>query len=102
MLGHDQVSWDNDSGRERQPWSSIKSWAQLSANEKQAAELLGYTRKNWDNESGSERQPASASKTWAELTACIEIPNPHAPAFCPLDICLFALDSHSHPHSRHL
>ena len=37
MLGYTQVSWDNLSGQEQQPWSSIKSWASLTDNEKAAA-----------------------------------------------------------------
>ena len=70
LLGYTQVSWDNLSGKEQQPWSSIKSWAALKSYEIAAAMLLGYTATTWDNESGSEVQPASADKSWGELTAC--------------------------------
>ena len=72
MLGYEQVTWDNLSGEEQQPWSSIKSWASLTDNEKAAAVVLGYTATTWDNKSGSEANPASAAKHWAELTACGE------------------------------
>ena len=70
MLGYTQVSWDNLSGQEQQPWSSDKFWASLTDNEESAAVLLGYTQKAWDNESGSEQQPHSSFKSWRELTAC--------------------------------
>ena len=70
MLGYTQVSWDNLSGQEPQPWSGYKAWYELSLNEQAAVTLLGYTETTWDNESGSERQPASALKGWAELTMC--------------------------------
>ena len=79
VLGYTQVSWDNLSGQERQPWSSNKVWAELTDNEKAAAALLGYLPPTWDNASGNEAQPASANKDWAELTACgeyIRIPQP--------------------------
>ena len=71
-LGYTQASWDNLSGKEQQPWSTIKFWASLTANEKAAAVLLGYTQTNWDNDSRSEPQPASAAKSWSELTACAD------------------------------
>ena len=70
MLGYTQASWDNLSGQEQQPWSSIKSWASLTDIEKEGAAVLGYTDITWDNDSGSEAQPASANKGWAELSAC--------------------------------
>ena len=70
MLGYTQVSWDNDSGEELQPWSLIKSWASLSANEKIAASFLGYSQKSWDNESGLEPQPPSVVKSWDEQSVC--------------------------------
>ena len=69
-LGYTQVSWDNLSGKEQQPFSSIKSWAALVATEKAAAVLLGYNQRTWDNDSGSEPRPASAFKSWSELAAC--------------------------------
>ena len=70
MLGYTQASWDNLSGKERQPWSASKSWFEFSDNEKAAAGLLGYTQMTWDNDSGSEPRPASAFKSWSELTVC--------------------------------
>ena len=72
VLGFSQVTWDNLSGEEEQPWSSSKAWYELSTNQKAAALLLGYRQTTWDNESGSEPQPASAAKSWAELTTCVE------------------------------
>ena len=70
MLGYTPSTWDNLSGLEQQPWSSIKSWAALTANEKAAVEVLGYTQVTWDNRGGSRLQPASFYKHWQELTAC--------------------------------
>ena len=72
MLGYTQVSWDNESGEEKQPASADKYWANLTDSEKAAARVLGYTEKAWDDESGSEAQPASAIKHWDELTSCGE------------------------------
>ena len=74
VLGYTQVSWDNESGDEAQPWASNKQWRGLTENEKAAAALLGYTETTWDNVSGNEAQPASGDKSWAELTACGEYP----------------------------
>ena len=90
VLGFTQVSWDNLSGQEPQPWSSEKAWFELSLNEKAAAVLLGYSQTTWDNNSGSEPQPASAVKSWAELTACIqsEISISHTSIVCVLPLCL--------------
>ena len=70
VLGYNQVSWDNESGREKQPWAYEKPWIALREDEKAAAALLGYTETIWDNKSGLEAQPASGDKKWAELTAC--------------------------------
>ena len=71
-LGYTKLSWDDESGQERKPLASFKSWAQLTANEKAGAALLGYTQSSWDNVSGSETQPASADKSWDELLSCGE------------------------------
>ena len=60
------------SGNEQLPWSAIKFWASLTADEKAAAVVLGYNQVSWDNDSGSVKQPASATKTWALLTACAD------------------------------
>ena len=70
-LGYTQVSWDNASGEEKQPASTEKAWAELTAKEKAAASVLGYTAKSWDNDSGEEPQPASFNdKYWDELYTC--------------------------------
>ena len=71
-LGYTKLSWDDESGQERKPLASFKSWAQLTANEKAGAALLGYTQSSWDNVSGSETQPASTDKSWDELAVCDE------------------------------
>ena len=68
VLGYTQVSWDNLSGQEPQPWSWDKFWNELSVNEKAAIVLLGYDEKTWDNDSGMETQPDK--KSWAELSEC--------------------------------
>ena len=70
LLGFIQTTWDNLSGKQKQPSSADKYWAQLTSAEKAAAGLLGYIAKVWDNASGKEKQPASASKYWAKLSAC--------------------------------
>ena len=70
MLGFTQVSWDNLSGKEAQPASENKYWAELNDAEKAAAKVLGYNEKIWDNKSGSEPQPSSAANSWAQLTTC--------------------------------
>ena len=99
MLGYNQVTWDNDSGRERQPWSSEKSWAALSNNEKKATVLLGYSQKSWDNESGNEPQPASEDKSWAELTLCTPGEDPSQilrPIGVSLCLLLLGISNDSH------
>ena len=72
VLGYTQVSWDNWSGEEQQPWSSIKYWSSLTPNEKAAAEALGFNGTTWDNDSGFEPRPASADKPWSALIACAD------------------------------
>ena len=69
-LGYTDASWDNLSGDELQPWSSIKSWVHLTESEKAAAVVLGYTAVTWDNVSGAEAQPASSDKEWSGLISC--------------------------------
>ena len=93
VLGYTKVSWDNLSGKEKQPWSSFKSWFELSLNEKAAAGLLGYTETTWDNEWGSGPQPASVDKSWAELTACAKSENSMSctSIVCALPLCLLFL-----------
>ena len=65
-LGYTKVSWDNLSGKEQQPFSSIKFWASLTDTEKAAAALLGYTETTWE----SGQRPAARFKNWADLNAC--------------------------------
>ena len=69
-LGYTQVSWENLSGQEQQPYSSFKSWSLLRDDQKAAAAVLEYNQTNWDNKSGMEPQPTSVLKSWAELTVC--------------------------------
>ena len=76
VLGYTQVTLDNLSGKELQPWSSIKYWASLTDNEKAAVEVLGYTEAMWDDQSGLELQPYSSWKLWDELAACGEGKHP--------------------------
>ena len=72
ILGYTQVSWDDVSGKTKQPRVEDKTFAELTHEERVAAVALGYTAKTWDNESGKEKEPASEDKLWAELTACGE------------------------------
>ena len=69
VLGYTQASWDNKSGREKQPSSSKKYWNQLTMRERAAAAALGYTEWKWDKGDKSD-EPASANKHWTALTAC--------------------------------
>ena len=71
-LGYTQLSWDNLSGKETQPFSSIKYWFSLTENEKAAAAVLGFTQVIWDNASGSVTQPIVFSKSWTELATCAD------------------------------
>ena len=70
LLGHTQASWDNISGKEKQPSSAGKYFAELTHYQRVAAVTLGFTSTTWDNKSGKEKQPAS--KYFAELTTCSE------------------------------
>ena len=72
VLGYTQVTLDNLSGNEQQPWSSIKYWASLTSEEEKAAKLLGYNEQTWDDKSGIEIKPDSHYKFWDELTGCDE------------------------------
>ena len=71
-MGYTQQSWDDESGKEKQPASAKKYWAKLTDAEKAAAMVLGYTERIWDK-GGKKDQPASADKYWAELTSCESI-----------------------------
>merc|ERR1712134_198906 len=53
LLGFTQASWDNMSGKHKQPESSTKTWAQLTTSEKAAYTVLGYTETNWSKISQS-------------------------------------------------
>ena len=66
-LGFTQRSWDNESGRERQPASEDKAWLQLTQRERRAATRLGYNQRLWDWLEPAQ-QPASAGKGWSELS----------------------------------
>ena len=72
-LGYTQRSWDNVSGRERQPASENKAWFQLTPRERQAATILGYNQRLWD-QSETAPQPASGDKAWSELSSCGGMP----------------------------
>lgn len=69
VLGYGQVSWDNLSGEELQPWQAKMPWVSLNSVEKQAAVILGYTQLTWDDKE-TEAQPDSFHKTWFKLTEC--------------------------------
>ena len=72
VLGYTPVSWDDLSGGETQPWSSIKAWAALTEEEKAAAAVLGYMRPTWDNRTRFAPKPVSAMKMWSELSSCAD------------------------------
>ena len=71
-MGHTQASWDNISGKEKQPSSEGTIFYALTHEERVAAVTLGYTSTTWDNKSGKEKQPAADGKNWAELATCGE------------------------------
>ena len=71
-LGYTQTSWDNRSKKEKQPAVALKSWKDLTHDQRVAAVTLGYTGKTWDNKSGKEKQPASKKQRWTQLTTCGE------------------------------
>ena len=75
MLGFTQISWDNISGKEKQPSPMAKSWTKLKHDERYAAVALGFTGDSWDNFSGKEKQPDAMAKKWAELATCGECPS---------------------------
>ena len=64
-LGYTKLSWENKSGKEKQPSSADKGWDELTDREKAAAARLGYTGKMWDNE----EVPPAMEKEWDELTS---------------------------------
>ena len=66
ILGYTQVSWDNKSGKEKQPDSMEKYWDELADTEKQAATVLGYNANMWDK---GKKLPPAMKKHWADLTS---------------------------------
>ena len=66
VLGHTQISWDNDSGRERQPASEDRDWSQLTDRQMAAALVLGYNQGMWDGLITAP-QPDTANMGWSEL-----------------------------------
>ena len=64
QLGYTQVTWDNDSGKEPQPASSSKAWAELTDVERNAAVALGYSQLSWDYP-----WPPAADTHFAKLTS---------------------------------
>ena len=92
VLGYTQQIWDNASGKEKQPASARKHWAQLTDAEKAAAMVLGYTGDTWDGKGGKKgkkHQPASAKKYWAELTSCGESPAVAQPLSGHICTCIY-------------
>ena len=45
-----------------------KPWANLTEDEKEAAQVFGYTKGSWDDDSGREGQSNVTSRPWEELT----------------------------------
>ena len=70
MLGYTQASWDDSSGKVKQPLAADKSWDQLHSHERSLALALGWSKKTWENESKKEPQPAVWKKDWRELDTC--------------------------------
>ena len=62
LLGYDQASWDNASGKEAQPASASKKWTDLTAQERLAAAVLEYTEQTWRTVSLRKHTP------WSDLT----------------------------------
>ena len=71
-LGYTEKTWDNLSGKEPQPASADKWWAQMTDKERAGWTILGYTGKSWDNLSGQEKQPAVSNLYWRQLKPCGE------------------------------
>ena len=96
ILGYTQVSWDDVSGKTKQPRVEDKTFAELTHEERVAAVALGFTGKTWDNESGKEKQPSTDDKNWSELTACGEYCISTFRMCSPLlSVCHHAFPSHS-------
>jgi len=63
LLGYNQVSWDNESGKQTQPASASKQWSQLTATERSAATALGYPEQKWSKISQSKAKWSSFTST---------------------------------------
>ena len=66
VLGFTQASWDNASGLEKQPPSTLKKWDQLTFQQRAAAAVLGYSELIWNRVDEIEL-PAAMAKRWVEL-----------------------------------
>ena len=65
ILGYTRVSWNNKSGKEKQPDSIDKNWDELADIERQAATMLGYNGNMWDKD---KKLPPAMKKRWGHLT----------------------------------
>ena len=65
VLGYTQLSWDNKSGKEKQPATAKKYWDGLTEAQRLAAIALGYNGKIWDKD---KKLPPAMEKHWAKLT----------------------------------
>ena len=99
VLGYTQASWDDLTGKVTQPFSSIKYWASLTANEKAAAGVMGYNQVNWDNSTHCPKyHTPKFCPRWAQLKSCPDgadsfyfadtsySPNPLPDPRCGIDI----------------
>ena len=69
-MGYTQVTWDNESGNEKEPEAATYVWDSLTESQKAAVMVLGYTQTTWDDVSGKEIQPATVYKYWVEMSSC--------------------------------
>lgn len=80
VLGFTRASWDNVSGMEKQPLSTLKEWVHLTTRERVAANVLGYSEYTW-NQVDQQEQPLWMTKRWDELISLGEYQYPvrHTP-----------------------
>ena len=71
-LGYTKITWDNESGDQKQPWAAIQFWSALSVKERRAALYLGWAEATWNNVGGNEPQPPINKKFWDEISVCGE------------------------------